>query len=93
MNNMEEIITRLAEVKAEPEDYTGEDGLLYCGKCRTAKQFRMEGGVMEGKLFPHRCQCEQERFDREDAERERRRHLETVDRLKRQGFSDAAMRE
>ena len=19
---------------AEPEDYTGEDGLLYCGKCR-----------------------------------------------------------
>ena len=23
---------------ADPEDYTGEDGLLYCGKCRTAKE-------------------------------------------------------
>ena len=23
---------------AEPQDYTGEDGLLYCGKCRTPKE-------------------------------------------------------
>ena len=22
---------------AEPEDYTGENGLRYCGECRTAK--------------------------------------------------------
>ena len=22
----------------EPEDYTGEDGLLYCGKCRKPKE-------------------------------------------------------
>ncbi len=25
-------------VTAEPEDYTGEDGLLYCGKCRHRKK-------------------------------------------------------
>ena len=24
--------------EAEPEDYTGEDGLLYCGKCRQPKE-------------------------------------------------------
>jgi DNA replication protein DnaC len=74
-------------------DYTGEDGLIYCGKCRTAKQFRMESGPMEGKLFPRRCKCEQELFDKEQAEQEKRRHAMTVDRLKQDCFSDSAMRE
>lgn len=32
-------IFRLATAQeAEPEDYTGEDGLLYCGKCRQPKE-------------------------------------------------------
>ena len=31
-----------------PEDYVGEDGLLYCGKCRTRKQYNpsFNGRVM-----------------------------------------------
>ena len=36
--------------RLEPGDYTGEDGLLYCGKCRTPKQFRMEAPPLEGRL-------------------------------------------
>ena len=32
-------VFRLATAQeAEPEDYTGEDGLLYCGKCRQPKE-------------------------------------------------------
>ena len=93
-SDFESVILKMAEVTPQPEDYTGEDGLLYCGKCRTPKQFRMEGeGQFAGRLFPHRCQCEQERFDREEAERTRRQRLETVDRLKQRGFTDPAMRE
>jgi len=30
-------VLNMMTTTAEPEDYTGEDGLLYCGKCRTAK--------------------------------------------------------
>ena len=37
MCDYDNAIFRLA-TEAEPEDYTGEDGLLYCGKCRTAKE-------------------------------------------------------
>ena len=33
---------------AEPEDYTGADGLLYCGKCRKPK----ESYFSEGKTRP-----------------------------------------
>ena len=93
MNDFENAVFRLASVTSEAEDYTGEDGLLYCGKCHTAKQFRMESGPMAGQPFPHRCQCEQERADHEDAAQKKRQHLDTVDRLKKQGFSDSAMRE
>lgn len=27
-------VLNMMTTTAEPEDYTGEDGLLYCGKCR-----------------------------------------------------------
>lgn len=92
MNDFELIFRRLAEVKPDPGDYTGEDGLLYCGKCHTPKQFRMTAPPMEGRLFPHPCQCEQERLDREAAEQEAQRHRQTVAELKIRGFTDPAMR-
>ena len=47
---------------------------------------------MEGRLLPHPCRCEQERLDREAAEQEARRHRQAVADLKRQGFTDPAMR-
>ena len=31
-------VLNMMTATADPEDYTGEDGLLYCGKCRTAKE-------------------------------------------------------
>ena len=30
-------VLNMTAATAEPQDYTGEDGLLYCGKCHTAK--------------------------------------------------------
>ena len=64
-------VTRLA-----PGDYTGEDELLYCGKCRTPKQFCMDAPPLEGRLLPCPCRCEQERLDREAAEQEAREAAE-----------------
>jgi len=93
MNDIESIVNRLSASQVEQGDYTGEDGLLYCGKCRTPKQFRMEMPPMEGRLLPCPCRCEQERLDREAAEQEVQRHRQTVAELKRRGFTDPAMRE
>ena len=92
MNDFDSIIKRITVTRLEPGDYTGEDGLLYCGKCRTPKQFRMEAPPLEGRLLPHPCRCEQERLDREAAEQEARRHHQAVADLKRRGFTDPAMR-
>ena len=92
-NELEAVFTKLTTVTPEQEDYTGEDGLLYCGSCHTPKQFRMDNPPMEGRLLPRRCQCEQAQYDKEEAERKRRKHLQTVEELKRRGFTDSKMRE
>ena len=68
MNDFDSIIKRITVTHIAPGDYTGEDGLLYCGKCRTPKQFRMDAPPLEGRLLPHPCRCEQERLDREGIE-------------------------
>ena len=93
MNDFDSIIKRITVTRLEPGDYTGEDGILYCGKCRTPKQFRMEAPPLEGRLLPYPCRCEQERIDREAAEQEARRHRQAVADLNRRGFTDPAMRE
>ena len=93
MNDFDSIIKRITVTRLEPGDYTGEDGLLYCGKCRTPKQFCMEAPPLEGRLLPHPCRCEQERLDREAAEQEARRHCQAVADLKRKGFTDPAMKD
>ena len=83
-------ILPMTDTTAEPEDYTGEDGLLYCGKCRKPK----EAYFPEGKTFfgrdrhPSECDCQRAARKEREAAEKRRSHLETVERLKRQGFTD-----
>ena len=89
-------IFRLATAQeAEPEDYTGEDGLLYCGKCRQPKEaYFAEGKTLFGRdRHPKECDCKRaDREKREAADREQK-HREEVGRLKRMGFTNPAMQE
>ncbi|MBQ3256125.1 MAG: ATP-binding protein [Oscillospiraceae bacterium] len=73
-----------------PEDYTGEDGLLYCGKCRTPKQaFFPEGKTLWGAdRHPTECNCQKaERIEREAIEKEQQ-HRKTVADLKKHCFGE-----
>ena len=38
MNDFTDIVSKVMEVSPDEGDYTGEDGLLYCGKCHTPKE-------------------------------------------------------
>ena len=54
-------VLNMMTTTAEPEDYTGEDGLLYCGKCRTAKEayFPKETAAWLGHdKHPTECDCQ-----------------------------------
>ena len=96
MSDYDNAIFRLAtEQEAEPDDYTGEDGLLYCGSCRQPKEaYFPEGKSLFGRdRHPKECDCQRKaREEREAADREQK-HREEVERLKRKGFTDPAMRE
>ena len=50
------------------DEYLGEDGLIYCSKCRTARQKRI---AVAGKTIePHcMCACQTAVYDQQEQER------------------------
>ena len=95
-NLFTERVLNMAAVTPQPEDYTGEDGLLYCGKCHTPKEayFPEKQAALFGRdRHPAECNCQKaQRLEREAAE-QRRKHLDTVEDLKRRGFTNPTMQE
>lgn len=94
-NEIEAMITDITATTAEAEDYTGEDGLLYCGKCHTPKEayFSKETAQWLGHdRHPTDCDCQRAAREKQQAAESRQKHLEKVEDLKRRGFTDPAMR-
>ena len=95
MCDYDNAIFRLATAQeAEPEDYTGEDGLLYCGSCRQPKEaYFAEGKTLFGRdRHPKECDCQRKRWEMLEAADREQKHREEVERLKRIGFTDPAMK-
>ena len=84
---------RLMTTAAEPQDYVAEDGLLYCGSCKTPKEaFFPNGKQLFGRdRHPAECRCRQATRETQEKEERARLHYEKVQRLKLQGFTDWAM--
>lgn len=68
-----------ATVKAG--DYFGDDGLLYCGKCHTPKQVRLNF-FGEERILPALCECAEADLRRRKEEREKREFERRVQRLR-----------
>ena len=72
-------------------DYVGEDGLLHCGTFHEAKEGRFpEGFQFLGGMdkHPRPCACERACHEKEEREKEARRHEQEVERLRRSCFAD-----
>ena len=76
----------------EPEDYIGEDGLLYCGKCHTRKQGRYKY-LNKTITVCHLCKCEAEARAKEDEERKIREKNEQIARMKATCIQDRGLME
>lgn len=74
-------------IKEEPGDYI-QDGLLFCGKCRTQKQTRINFMGRERTPFCL-CKCASERLEREEAERRKQERKERIERRRKEAFPDA----
>ena len=64
VNKVEDVVSKLMSTNEEPGDYTGDDGLLYCGKCHTPKQTRLSFNPLTGgrteTIVRAACQCQRE---------------------------------
>jgi DNA replication protein DnaC len=77
-------------IKEEQGDYYGEDGLLYCHKCHTPKQVRLE---IMGQIRTPRClcKCAAEQRDREAEEFKREQWERRIQEKRRIGFADSEL--
>lgn len=79
-----------ANAAAAPGDYQ-KDGLLYCGKCHTAKQHR-------GEIFgttvtvPCICRCKRAELDAAEHQRQHEKLQERIKNQRKAGFLDSDMR-
>ena len=94
MNGLTDMILQMMDTTPDTEDYMGEDGLLHCGKCRKPKEaYFPKGKALFGRdRHPSECDCrraEREKREKKDADE---KHSAEVERLKREGFSNPAMR-
>lgn len=105
MNIISEIVGNIAENTAAanpPQEagYIGDDGLLYCGKCHTSKQYRLKGALaeaVEGGIINCLCKCEDKKYkaekEQERAARERLEREITAHQRRNNCFSDDDYRE
>ncbi len=88
MNTMFDFLERI-QVQKEPgpEQYLGEDGLIYCGKCHTPVQCRI---TFEGKerIMPCICKCQKEERERQEQRMKEEEQLLYVRRLKAAGIQE-----
>ena len=61
------------------DEYLGEDGLIYCSKCRTARQKRIE---VSGRMIEPRCMCACQTAAYEQQE-QKRKHQEFLNRVEK----------
>lgn len=89
---IDDIEKRAAEsIKAEQGDYI-VDGLLYCAKCKTPKQCRIE--ILGKERTPFcLCKCEAEKREREEAEIKRAEFEKHIKKLRAAAFPESDMRD
>lgn len=88
MNTMFDFLDRIqVQKEPRPEQYLGEDGLLYCGKCHTPVQCRI---TFEGKerIMPCICKCQKEERERQEQRWKEEEQLLYVRRLKAAGIQE-----
>ena len=84
------LIEKAAEAIPIREGDYYKDGLLYCHKCNTPKQCRINV-LGEIKTPMCLCKCEAERVETEEQERKRKEAADKARALRQAGFPDAEM--
>ena len=87
----EELSDLIKPARLREDEYLGEDGLIYCSKCRTARQKRIEaaGRIIEPRCM---CACQTAAYEQREQERKHREFLDRVEKNRSAGLTDPVLR-
>ncbi|MCM1245711.1 MAG: ATP-binding protein [Roseburia sp.] len=88
MDEVEEIFDSFGKTQKEQDDYYGEDGLLYCGKCRTKRETKITYGGMV-RTVPCICRCRSEKREKRKARDEYEEKMRMVERLRNNSLMES----
>lgn len=77
------------EKRLSDDDFIDSGGIRYCRICNSPKQARVEF-MNEVIILPVMCKCAEEKFKILEESENKRRHQVKVERMKRNGITDAA---
>ena len=72
------------------DEFIGEDGLIYCKACGSARQMKVELFGKQDTVFCL-CRCRTEKRDREDEEYHSQARKAEIQQIKSDGLQDAAL--
>lgn len=103
MAEVKEIVSGMFEetrAEAEGEDFHGEDGLLYCGKCRTPKEtvvpmpdFYNPDAPKKPKILPCVCKCRAEEMKRRKERDEYEEKMRRIEALRTSSLIESKFKE
>ena len=87
----EELSDLIKPARLREDEYLGEEGLIYCSRCRTVRQKRIE---VAGKMIEPRCMCacQTAAYVQQEQERKRREFLDRVEKNRSVGRTDPVLR-
>ena len=94
MRKIDEILDGIPkEQPLKENEYINEtDGFIYCSKCNTPKQMKIE--ILSKQLtVPVMCRCRSIEYNKEQEERKKRERMEYIARLRSSGLQDKALRD
>lgn len=94
MKQISNIADKMFQIRPLQEDeYLNDaDGLIYCAKCHTPRQHKVQ--FKDRVMIPTiRCCCQQKAYENEEAERKHQEFLMLVSRLKASGLQDKSLRD
>ena len=87
----EELSDLIKPARLREDEYLGEEGLIYCSRCRTVRQKRIE---VAGKTIEPRCMCacQTAAYEQQEQDRKHREFLDRVEKNRSVGLTDPVLR-
>lgn len=92
MDEIEEIFDSFGKAQKEENDYYGKDGLLYCGRCKTKRETKINYGGKERRV-PCVCQCRSEEMKKQRIRDEYEEKMHRVEHLRNNSLMKSKYRD